>query len=111
MAVYKLSSAWYLSFIEFEDYKVIELEEILNTMCRNNDYVLSSELRTNIRGFLEEQVSSKSENFANGRMVRNIYDDLVMNHARRVVSIDDASREELSLITDKDFLFKDETIL
>lgn len=94
------------TFIEFEDYKATELEEILNTMCRNNDYVLSEELSSNVREFLEKQVSGKSENFANGRMVRNIYDDLAMNHARRVVSIDDASREELSLITDKDFVLK-----
>lgn len=53
---------------------------------------------------MENQVSYKDENFANGRMVRNIYDDLVMNHARRVVYIDDASCEDLSLITDKDFI-------
>ncbi|WP_313559137.1 AAA family ATPase [Ruminiclostridium cellobioparum] len=94
------------TFIEFEDYKATELEEILITMCRNNDYVLSEELRINIRYFLEKQVSNKNENFANGRMVRNIYDDLVMNHARRVVDIDDVSREDLSLITDKDFVLK-----
>lgn len=92
------------TFIEFEDYNATELEEILISMCRNSDYVLSEELKINIRDFLENQVSSKNEDFANGRMVRNIYDDLVMNHARRVVDIDDVSREELSLITDKDFM-------
>lgn len=92
------------TFIEFEDYKATELEEILISMCRNSDYVLSEELKINIRDFLEKQVSNKNENFANGRMVRNIYDDLVMNHAIRVVDIDDVSREELSLITDKDFM-------
>ncbi|MEN1761001.1 hypothetical protein [Anoxynatronum sibiricum] len=48
--------------------------------------------------------TNKNENFANGRMARNIYDDLVMNHARRVVSIDDVGREELSLLSDKDFV-------
>lgn len=92
------------TFIEFEDYNATELEEILISMCRNSDYVLSEELKINIRDFLENQVSRKNEDFANGRMVRNIYDDLVMNHARRVVDIDDVSREELSLITDKDFM-------
>lgn len=92
------------TFIEFEDYKAAELEEILISMCRNSDYVLSEELKINIRDFLEKQVSNKNENFANGRMARNIYDDLVMKHARRVVAINDVSREELSLITDKDFI-------
>ncbi|MDS0526588.1 AAA family ATPase [Clostridium sp. SHJSY1] len=92
------------TFIEFEDYKAEELEEILITMCRNNDYALSEKLKINIRSFLEKQVTNKDENFANGRMVRNIYDDLVMNHARRVVDIENVSREELSIITDRDFI-------
>lgn len=94
------------TFIEFEDYKSLELEEMLVTICRNNDYLLSEELKLLIRDFLEKQVSYKDENFANGRMVRNIYDDLVMNHAKRVVYIDNVTYEDLSLITDKDFLPK-----
>lgn len=85
------------------DFNATELEEILITMCRNNDYVLSEELKLIIRDFLEKQILSKNENFANGRLVRNIYDDLVMNHAKRVVEIDNVSREELSIITGKDF--------
>ncbi len=92
------------TFIEFDDYKAEELEEILVKMCRNNDYILSEELKTNIYEFLEKQVANKDENFANGRVVRNIYDDLVMNHAIRVVDMDSVSSEVLSLITDKDFV-------
>ena len=36
-------------------------------------------------------------------MVRNVYDDLVMNHARRVVNIENITKEDLLLITDLDF--------
>lgn len=93
------------TFIEFDDYNSEELEEMLIRMCRNNDYVLSEKLKINIRSFLEKQVTNKDEYFANGRMVRNIYDDLVMNHARRVVDIQNVSCEELSIITDMDFIF------
>lgn len=92
------------TFIEFQDYKPSELEQILLMICKDNDYVLSEELKICIRDFLENQVSYKDENFANGRMVRNIYDDLVMNHARRVAHIDNAKYEELSLLTAKDFM-------
>lgn len=45
----------------------------------------------------------KDEHFANGRLARNIYDDLVMNHARRVVSIANPTDEDLSRLIDKDF--------
>lgn len=93
------------TFIEFEDYTSEELEKILVMMCKSNDYELSDAAKLKIRNSLEAQVVDKDENFANGRMVRNIYDDLVMNHARRVVNIDNVSREVLSLITDEDFQF------
>ncbi|OHW62289.1 stage V sporulation protein K [Andreesenia angusta] len=92
------------TFIEFEDYTSEELEKILIMMCRKNDYELSEAAKLKLKKLLEEKVSDKNENFANGRMVRNIYDDLVMNHARRVVSIDNPSYEILSLIIDEDFV-------
>lgn len=91
-------------FIEFEDYTVDELEEILITMCKNNDYSLSKEAILKIKDVLVDKVTSKDEHFANGRFVRNIYDDMMMNHAKRVVDIKEPSRDVLSLITDEDFI-------
>ena len=54
--------------------------------------------------FFGEEVSRKSEHFANGRLARNIYDDLVMNHARRVVSINNPSDEDLTKLKLQDFI-------
>lgn len=91
------------TFIEFEDYTDDELEEILLMMCNSNEYVLSEEAKKKIRAALKELVETKDENFANGRLVRNIYDELIMNHAKRVVNIDNPSREDLSIIIADDF--------
>lgn len=91
------------TFIEFENYKAKELEEILTCICEKNDYKLSEEVRKNIKVFFENEISKKNENFANGRLARNIYDDLVMNHAKRVINIANLSRDDLSVITDSDF--------
>ncbi|WP_206512538.1 hypothetical protein [Veillonella ratti] len=44
-----------------------------------------------------------TEKFANGRLVRNLYDDLVMNHARRVICIENPRKEDLSIIKAEDF--------
>jgi SpoVK/Ycf46/Vps4 family AAA+-type ATPase len=93
------------TFIEFDDYTSDDLEEILIMMCKNNDYILSDEARNKIRQTLISQVASKDEHFANGRLVRNIYDDIVMNHAKRVIEIEEPCRENLSVITDEDFIF------
>lgn len=91
------------TFIEFEDYRIEELEKILVSMCEKNDYQLSDGVKENVRNFFENEIKEKDENFANGRLVRNVYDDLVMNHARRVINIANASREDLSVIIDSDF--------
>ena len=93
------------TFIEFNDYSPGELDEILISMCKANDYTLANDVKEKIHLYFEQQTLSKDENFANGRMVRNLYDDLVMNHARRVINILAPGCEELSRIQAVDFTF------
>lgn len=91
------------TFIEFPDYDVDELEKMLISMCDSNDYTLDKDVLVDIRKFLEKSLSKKEKNFANGRLVRNLYDDLVMDHARRVVNIKNPTKDELSTIMSADF--------
>ena len=91
------------SFIEFPDYSVEELEKILISMCDNNDYILDENTLKVIRDFLEDSVFKKDGNFANGRLVRNLYADLVMNHARRIINIEHPTRADLATIINYDF--------
>ena len=94
------------TFIEFDDYNSVEMDNILLSMCQSNDYVLDDEAKEKIHLYFEQQIASKDENFANGRLARNLYDDLVMNHARRVVKVDDPSSVDLSTIKAEDFNFE-----
>lgn len=91
------------TFIEFDDYSSNELDEILYSMCKNNDYVLDDKAKEKIHVYFEQQTASKDENFANGRLVRNLYDDLVMNHARRVIDIVSPTKDDLCKIMCDDF--------
>ena len=93
------------TFIEFDDYSPDELDEILISMCKNNDYTLDTEAKEKIHMYFEQQTLSKDENFANARLVRNLYDELVMNHARRVIKIANPGYDELSTIKAEDFTF------
>ena len=93
------------TFIEFEDYSVDELDDILVGMCVNNDYELSEDAKACAHSYLNNKVEPKEDNFANGRMVRNLYEDLVMNHARRVFNINAPSKADLKTILDVDFKF------
>lgn len=94
------------TFIEFDDYSSIEMDNILLSMCQNNDYVLDDVVKEKIHMYFEEQILDKDENFANGRLVRNLYDDLVMNHARRVIKLDNPSTSDLSIIKAEDCKFE-----
>lgn len=91
------------TFIEFDDYSAIELEEILISMCKLNDYELSDAAKEQIEKYFANKVDTKEDNFANGRLVRNLFDDLVMNHAKRVVNIANPSEEDLKTILIEDF--------
>lgn len=90
-------------FIEFEDYSADELLKILESICKHNDYILNDDLKTNLALYFQNKVSEKGENFANGRLARNIYDNLIMNHAKRVIKIENPFKEDLQMLTDKDF--------
>lgn len=94
------------NFIEFADYSADELEKILESMCRANDYELSETVKCITSKYFNTVIQAKDDNFANGRVVRNLYDDLVMNHARRVINIDSPDKKDLYLIKDEDFSIK-----
>lgn len=90
-------------FIEFDDYSAKELEDMLANMCKENDYVMHKNASSRVKKILDEIVTSKDKNFANGRLIRNMYDDAVMNHAKRMVDMDSPNREQLSVLADCDF--------
>ena len=91
------------TFIEFPDYSEDELYEMLQKMCNDNDYTLSETVANLLRSFLGKHIVSKTENFANGRLARNTYESLVMNHARRVAQLTNPDKDDLSMILDADF--------
>lgn len=72
-------------FIHFEDYTPDELFEILQGMCKKQEYVLTAEAEEYIKEFLRQRCENKPENFANARDVRNILEHAITNQAARVI--------------------------
>ena len=91
------------TFIEFDDYDADELLEILLSICLSNDYILTEDLKKKVYFYFVEQLDKKADDLSNGRFVRNIYDDLVMNHARRTAKLNKPTKEDLSIIILEDF--------
>lgn len=92
------------NFIEFDDYDSDELFNILQSLCQQNDYQMNAEASSMIKAVIDQTLSNKEEQFANGRYIRNIFDDLIMLHAKRVASIKYPSRQELTEIIEQDVI-------
>lgn len=90
------------TILEFDDYKAQELLEILNTMVKTDDYIVTESAINFLSTQLRHTTESKEKAFANGRYVRNIFESMVMNHARRVVKIENPSLNELKELTEDD---------
>ena len=90
------------TFIEFEDYNASELFEILQLMCNKGDYALSETAANKLKQIFEYSVNHKKENFANGRFVRNVYENIIMNQARRLLMVENPTVLELKIIIDDD---------
>ena len=90
--------------ITFEDYSPNELLDIFELFCKLNDMKLSSDARDNLIQYLSELSDEKSENFANGREMRNLFEKAFTNQANRLSQYNDISDEELNIIKSEDII-------
>ncbi len=91
------------TFIDFEDYDENQLFNIFENMCAKADYEVSVDLKPTILEYLRKKVANKEEHFSNGRLSRNLYEKLIMNHAKRVIEMQSPQREDLLLLKNEDF--------
>ncbi len=90
------------TFIEFDDYNIQELLDILKSMSQAEDYVISERAVEILAQQLKRTLESKENEFANGRFVRNIFESMMMNHARRVVKLESPTLQQLKELSEND---------
>jgi len=91
-------------YIEFPDYTVDELESIFDMNCKKYEYTVEEDARKHIRELIAARRNERLENFANAREVRNIFEEIVTNQARRIAGIENPSEEDIKLIKSEDLL-------
>lgn len=89
-------------FIEFPDYTVDELMEIFDLDCRKYQYTPDAEARDQVRTLIMLQKSRTPENFANARAVRNLFETIITNQARRIAVLEKPTKEQMQQITLED---------
>ena len=90
------------TFIEFDNYNANELMDILHRMSEKEDYTLSEKAQDVLMRLFIKETDSSGLEFANGRFVRNIFESMIMNHARRIVKVKSPTLQELKELSEKD---------
>ena len=90
------------NFIFFPDYDVTELLDIFCYLCKEQEYELDDKSKVLVRGWLLDKLDKKDENFSNGRLVRNLFDEVITNQAIRLSNQVKISKQDLARLIDKD---------
>ena len=91
-------------FIYFDDYNSTELYDIFMLMCDDANITLDDGADEYARKYFERMYETKSDNFANGRAVRNFFEEVITAQANRLAPQDEITDEELNTLTYEDFL-------
>lgn len=85
-------------YIEFPDYTIDELMGIFEMNCKKYDYEAEDDVKAQIRAMLVQRKLATRENFANAREVRNLFEEVITNQARRIAAMENPGREDLKKI-------------
>lgn len=89
-------------FINFPDYTSEELYQIFEKQCSSSSLVLSQKASRLLRRYFRMKYEKRDKNFANGRMVRNTFEKILINQANRLALDTDITDEELCTIEYED---------
>ena len=93
-------------YIEFPDYNIDELEEIFYMNCKKYDYKVDEDVKHQVRALITAKKIENIDNFANAREVRNLFEEIITNQARRVSTLENPSEEDMMTILLQDLTDK-----
>ncbi len=91
--------------VDFEDYSINQLMEILELQCVKKGYWMMEEAKKRARDVLLSEKSRSGQDFGNGRVVRNVLEAAILNQNDRISVVDDLTDEEMMALTEEDFSY------
>ncbi len=92
----------------FPDYNGEQLMAIFRNQCKKNGYTLSEDAEKAAAAFFADLYEKRSDNFGNGRDVRNCFEDMVVRQSNRVAAMEAPTREDLMTFLPEDMQDEDE---
>ena len=91
----------------FPDYSACELASIYEDIASKSSYTFADGFKERLSSVCAEIVSRKGNNFGNGRVMRNLFDRSIANHANRVIQIPNATNLQLTELQPGDIATED----
>ena len=89
-------------YIEFPDYNIDELQQIFEMNCKKYDYIVAEDVMRQVRALITARKIENIDNFANAREVRNLFEEIITNQARRIAGIENPTNEDMMTILMED---------
>ena len=89
-------------FMNFQDYSPEELSSIFSGFCKDGGFTLSDGASAKARGIFEEQYVQRDKNFGNARFARNLFEQCLVRHARRITKVSDITDRMLTTLEEAD---------
>jgi hypothetical protein len=66
--------------------------------CKKYDYKVEEDVQHQIRALITAKKIENIDNFANAREVRNLFEEIITNQARRVATLENPTSEDMMCI-------------
>lgn len=76
----------FTNHIQFDDYTPEEMTEIFKSMVKSKGMVLEKSIDDFVLNIFNQIFNKRDNNFANGRTVRNLFENVLQNQAMRIAS-------------------------
>ncbi len=89
--------------VSFPNYDPAQLLLILERMATSNQYSVEPDLREILLEHFARICAAAKEDFGNARVVRNLFEQLVLAHSNRLATMNQPSKEDLTTFTSEDW--------
>lgn len=89
-------------FIAFPNYNHEELYQIFARLCKQNDYMFNDDFAVALQQAMQTIDIATTENFSNGRYVRNIFEKLVTMQSNRLADVKNITKIDVMTLTEAD---------
>ena len=96
-------------FFEFNHFSPSQLVQIFESVAKKSDFALTDDAKEKLTDTFELLFEKRDESFGNARVVRNLFEKCIQNHANRIIKIKKLSKKTLKTLTEEDIPEPNET--